>query len=99
MLNIQRAITPKVDKPELRFMCSASHLIMLYICVKFLKVSQTVSVMTGMTEALTDGHPNSEGNHIKYVHYSHHFLRQDIKMIKSFISKMNARKYSGVVGT
>ena len=35
MFNVQRAITPKVGKPELRFMCSARCLIMLYICVKF----------------------------------------------------------------
>ena len=35
MFNVERAITPKVGKPELRFMCSACHLIVLYICVKF----------------------------------------------------------------
>ena len=35
MFNVQRAITPKVGKPELQFMCSASRLIVLYICVKF----------------------------------------------------------------
>ena len=29
MFNVQRAITPKVGKTELRFMCSASHLIVL----------------------------------------------------------------------
>ena len=32
---VQRAITPKVGKPELRFMCSASRLLVLYICEKF----------------------------------------------------------------
>ena len=31
--NVQRKITPKVDKPELRFMYSACRLIELYICV------------------------------------------------------------------
>ena len=35
MCNVQRAITPKVGKPELRFMCSALCLMLLYICVKF----------------------------------------------------------------
>ena len=35
MFKVQRAITPKVGKSELRFMCSARRLIMLYICVKF----------------------------------------------------------------
>ena len=29
MFIVQRAITPKVGKTELRFMCSASHLIVL----------------------------------------------------------------------
>ena len=32
--NVQRAITPKVGKPELRFMCSAHCIMMFYICVK-----------------------------------------------------------------
>ena len=35
MFNVERAITPQVDKPELRFMCSAYCFIVLYICVKF----------------------------------------------------------------
>ena len=33
--NVQRAITPKVGKPEVRLMCSAYCFIVLYICVKF----------------------------------------------------------------
>ena len=36
MANVQKAINSKAGKPELQFMCSASHLIVLYICVKFL---------------------------------------------------------------
>ena len=35
MVNTQRAITPKVGKPELRFMCSAFPLMVFNICVKF----------------------------------------------------------------
>ena len=35
MFNVQRAITPKVGKPELQFMCLACRLMVLYICVKF----------------------------------------------------------------
>ena len=31
MFNIQRAITPKVGKPGLRFMCSECRLLVLYI--------------------------------------------------------------------
>ena len=33
--NTQRAITPKVGKPELQFMCSAYRLMVLNTCVKF----------------------------------------------------------------
>ena len=35
MFKVERAITPKVGKPELRFMCFASRLTELYICVNF----------------------------------------------------------------
>ena len=46
MFNVQRAITPKVGKPELQFMCSAHCLIVLYICVKFCeKILDGIRVM------------------------------------------------------
>ena len=35
MFNVQRALTPKVSKPDLRFMHFALCLIVLYNCVKF----------------------------------------------------------------
>ena len=35
IFNVQRAITPKVCNPELRFFCSAHLLMVLNICVKF----------------------------------------------------------------
>ena len=35
IVNTQRPITPKVEKPELRFMCSAHRLMVFNICVKF----------------------------------------------------------------
>ena len=35
IVNIQRAITPKVGKSELRFMCSARRLMVFNVCVKF----------------------------------------------------------------
>ena len=34
-VNIQRAITPKVGNPELRFLCSAGRLFVFNVCVKF----------------------------------------------------------------
>ena len=59
MFNIQKAITPKVGKVELQFMCSARHFIVLYFCVKFHEnISDGIRVMeqTQMMEALTDRH-------------------------------------------
>ena len=35
IVNTQRAITPKVGKPELPFMCSACRLVVFNLCVKF----------------------------------------------------------------
>ena len=35
IVNTQRAITPKVGKPELWFMCSARRLMVFNVCVKF----------------------------------------------------------------
>ena len=34
IVNTQRAITPKVGKPELRLLCSACRLMVLNVCVK-----------------------------------------------------------------
>ena len=34
-VNTQRAITPKIGKPELRFMCFAPHLMAFNVCVQF----------------------------------------------------------------
>ena len=34
-INTHRAITPKVEKSELRFMCSARRLMVFNVCVKF----------------------------------------------------------------
>ena len=35
IVNTQRAITPKVEKPEFRFMYSARRLMVFNVCVKF----------------------------------------------------------------
>ena len=35
IVNTQRAITPKVGKPELQFLCSACCLMVLNVCVNF----------------------------------------------------------------
>ena len=59
MFTVQRAITPKVGKAELRVMSFARCLIMLYSCEKFREnISDGIRVMerTRMMEALTDEH-------------------------------------------
>ena len=54
IVNTQRAITPKVRKPELRFMCSASCLMVFNICVKFHEnMSSGFKVMERTSKLLT----------------------------------------------
>ena len=46
MVNVQMVITPSVGKPELRFMCSAHRLMVLYINMKFHEnISNGIRVM------------------------------------------------------
>ena len=57
LFNVSRAISPKVGKPELQFMCSVHGLIVLYICVKFPdNISDSIRYMeqTQMMEVLMD---------------------------------------------
>ena len=42
IVNTQRAITPKVGKPELRFIFYARRLMVFTICVKFHEICQAV---------------------------------------------------------
>ena len=42
IFNIQRAISVKVGKQELRFMCSACHLMVLTFVSSFMKICQAV---------------------------------------------------------
>ena len=57
LLNVQRAITPKVGKPKLRFMCSACRLTVLYICGKFAEnISDGIKIYDADTnDGSTDG--------------------------------------------
>ena len=58
MSNVQRTITPRVGKSELRFMCSVHCLMVLYIAVKFREnISKGMIVMERARnyKALTDG--------------------------------------------
>ena len=67
MFNVQRAITPKVGKPELRFMCSASRLIVLYICAKFGEIiSDGISYEADTNDGSADGRTDGR-SHIYWV--------------------------------
>ena len=56
----KRAITQKVDKPELRFMCSASRLMVFNVCVKFHEnISSGFKVMERTRKLLTDTHTHT----------------------------------------
>ena len=54
IINTQRTITPKVGKPEKWFMCSARHLMVFNICVKFHEnMSSCFKVMEQTRKSLT----------------------------------------------
>ena len=54
IVNAQRAITPKLGKPELRFMCSALPFLVFNICVKFHEnISSGFKVMERTQKLLT----------------------------------------------
>ena len=54
IINTQRTITPKVGKPEKRFMRSACRLIVFKVCVKFHEnISSGFKVMEQTQELLT----------------------------------------------
>ena len=61
IFNIQRIITLKVGKQELRFMCSACHLMVINICVKFHEnMSSGFKVMELTQKMLTDTHTHTK---------------------------------------
>ena len=54
IVNTQRAITPKVGKPELQFMFSAHRLMVFNVCVKFHEnMSSAFKVMERTRKLLT----------------------------------------------
>ena len=57
IVNTYREITPKVENPELRFMCSACRLMVFNVCVKFHEnMSSGFKVMERTRKFLTDTH-------------------------------------------
>ena len=69
IVNTQRAITPKVENPELRFMCSARRLVVFNVCVKFHEnMSSGFKVMEWTRKLLTDTHTQREKTKTLYPH-------------------------------
>ena len=60
IVNTKRAITQKVDEPELRFMCSARRLMVFNVCMKFHEnMSSGFKVMERTRKLLTDTHTHT----------------------------------------
>ena len=73
----QREITPKVENPELRFMCSARRLMVFNVCVKFHEnMSSGFKVMERSPKLLTDTHTHTHTHTEKTkTLYPHGILR------------------------
>ena len=72
IFNIQRAITLKVGKQELRFMCSARCLMVFNICVKCHEnMSSDFKVMERTRKLLTDTHTPKRGKLYTPLHTSY----------------------------
>ena len=70
IVNTQSAITPKVGKPELRFMYSACRLMVFNVCVKFHEnISSGFKVMERTRKLLTDTHTQKRRKHYTPMAY------------------------------
>ena len=76
LLKTQRAITPKVGKPELQFMCSACRLMVFNVCVKFHEnmssgfkvMERTRKIVNRHTHMHAHTHTHTEKTKIIYPH-------------------------------
>ena len=60
IVNTQREITPKIENPELRFMCSARRLMVFNVCMNFHEnMSSRFKVTERTRKLLTDTHTHS----------------------------------------
>ena len=54
--NVQRAVTPKAGNSELWFLCSAHHIMVIYICIKFQENISNSFQVTEQTHILQKWH-------------------------------------------
>ena len=79
IFNIQKAITLKVGKQELLFMCSASRLKLFNICVKFHEnMSSGFKVMEQTRKLLTDSHTQKRRKLYTPLHTSYARVKPEI---------------------
>ena len=64
--NIQRAMTLKVGKQELRFMCSACHLMVLTVVSSFMKICQAVLKLWSGHKNCYQTHTRKKESHIPH---------------------------------
>ena len=70
IVNTQREITPKVENPELQFICSARRLMVFNVCVKFHEnMSSGFKVMERTRKLLTDTHTEKRRKHYTPMAY------------------------------
>ena len=67
IFNIQRAITLKVGKQELWFMCSACHLMVLTFVSSFMKICQAVLKLYSGHKNCLQTHTHKKENYIVYT--------------------------------
>ena len=85
IFNIQRAITLRVGKQELRIMCSACCLIVFNICVTFHEnMSSSFKVMERTRKWLTDTHTYTEMTKIIYL--IAYFITRDMVHVFGMLS-------------
>ena len=102
ILNIQRAITLKAEKQELLFMCSACHLMVFNICVKFYEnMSRGFQVMEQTQKLLTHTHTHTHTNTHTHTHTHTHTQRQrkDNNYIPHCIAYFVCRGYNQSYGS
>ena len=92
IINVQRAITPKVGNRKLWFMCSAHRLMMLYIYVNFRGIFQTVfNSHSGLARA------HGKNGYIQCSKDNNSKSRQPIVMVHVFCTALHlcevSRKY------
>ena len=65
--NIQRVATPKADNSELWFLCSANHIMEIYICMKFQENISVFKLQSGHIHVYYRNHyfQCSKGHHSK----------------------------------